>query len=78
MSLKNKKGGYKQIIQCFSPLADPVQKQWTEFLCCELFLKKSNVEIVNEWDFSFPFVFYIKELEMYENIIIIKKFRWMK
>ena len=76
--LKNKKGGYKQLIQCFIPLADTVQKQWTEFLCHELFLKKSNVEIVKEWDFSFPFVFHIKEPEMYENIMIAKQFHWMK
>ena len=75
---KDKKGGYNQLLECFDQPLEIVQKQWTEFLCRELFLKNSNVEIVNEWDFSFPFVFYIKEPEIYENVIIDKKINWMK
>jgi hypothetical protein len=78
---KNENDGYKQLLKCFeyaNKNLNLIKDRCTAFLGHELFTKYNYVTIIDQWDFLYPFLCYIKQPERYYNIINDCYIKWMK
>ena len=70
--------GYKQFLKCLGENTKDIKEICENFLSIELFLKYDHPLIVEESDFSYPFIMYVKQSEFYKNILHDKDIQWIQ